>query len=1685
MKRTCTASPDLSAGRTSPVHSRARPGIVTARALLGLAVAVSGLALARGAQAQEPTPQVTIEARHATALQGIDDLLFTVTRSVVSDDDLEVPVTLSSGIIAPHMLSHTVTIPAGQASADLRASTRFLDVDPATGDVTATVGDGENHDLGDPSTASVRLYVASTLVTVRLNAAFYRVPESIGTTTDEIVVIARTQPGIPPPYDTIDLSWWAQNGTAESQHDYAAELTPLPLPGESQVEWVADGDAYVSQVRAELTIVDDEEDEEDETISLAVWRRPDEWPTVRVVAADSTAPPCEGSHCYATATIVDNDTRGVTVGHTGTLSVEEGGNATYTVVLDSRPTDDVTITPEVQGAADADITVSGALRFGPWDWRSPKTVTVRAATDDNAVDGSASIAHTVAGGDYGGNGVTAASVAVTEADLEHSGDVTIEAEHPTALEWIDDLVFTVTRTVAADHDLVVPVTLSSGILNADRLSQTVTIAANEASAELRVHTRPVDPAAMTGDVTATVEDGESHDVGDPSSATVRVYVAETLVTVRLNAASYTLDEGIGTTTDEIRAMARTEPGVPAPNTGLRVSIVTDAGTAAVFDDYNILVEVIVVGGESGGAWAAVDDAYESELQVPLTILDDDSMEGDETFSVFLQGSPGLAGTVALAPADDMAAPCTPGGCESIVTIVDDDGLGVTIGYTGTLSVDEGGTASYTAVLDSKPTGDVTVTPEVRGTTDDDISVSEALVFTPQDWNIPQTVAVTAAADSNTVHGSATIIHTVTGGDYESSRVTAASVQVAEVDREAGLEHSGDVTIAARHSTALQGIDDLVFTVTRTVAAGYDLDVPVTLSSGIIDAGRLSHTVTVAANETSAELAVDTQNLDPAAATGDVTATVGDGVLHDVGDPSSAVVQVHVGGGIVTVGFGAATYRLDESVGTTTTQISLAGSTNPGVPAPRDLRVAIWTVDDTATSGDDYIELSTTVVFPESWTAVESNFGGDAFVSEVLLPLTIIDDDEFEGDETFTLMVGLPQELSGSAVALATHVDAPPCDASGCGSYVSIVDDDAQGVTVRPVGPLRVEEGETATYTVVLNSRPTSDVTVTPTISSATDASFTVSEALRFAPPFWAQPQTVTVRAAVDENNVDGSATITHTVEGGDYEANGVTAASVEVVEEDSQADLEHSGDVTIAAKHATALQGIDDLVFTVTREIAAAYDLEVPVTLSSGIIAVDRLSHTVTIGANEASAELPVRTDNLAPGAATGDVIATVGDGVLHDVGDPSSATVRVHVGETLVKIRLNAASYTLEESIGTTTDEISLIAVTEPGVPAPSTSLRASLSTRAGTAGSPDDYEVLTEHFTFDGAAENGWVAVDDFYRSEIQVPLTILDDGITEGTETFQLLLERAPSRPSTVMLVTLNSPPVPCESSRCEADVTIVDDDVEEPDPADQVVVTLVHVPDGTVIPADSTVGVGATVVDGATFSEDERVYFRLLFESADGGRAQYGADVELRFEWTHHSPIVPISGQVSLIELSLYRVDVWDSAVQILDNDVGNPDGTMTARITGCERNGCVIGTPSEITVTIADDDGGPAAAPPGPPDPPRLVCASAGDGYDATGIAASWTAPTFVGGAPVDGYDVQYHRRIAGSDPWAWGEWQDWGHAGTATSTTITGLDADALYRVRVRAVNATGHGQWSLPGTSWTGYSQDQCEIVDELTPGR
>ena len=113
-------------------------------------------------------------------------------------------------------------------------------------------------------------------------------------------------------------------------------------------------------------------------------------------------------------------------------------------------------------------------------------------------------------------------------------------------------------------------------------------------------------------------------------------------------------------------------------------------------------------------------------------------------------------------------------------IVDSIPPGVVVTPTG-FFVTEGDTtgASYSVVLQTEPTGSVTVT--VGGHSGTDLTVSPStLTFTTSNWSTAQTVTVTAGQDTDSVNDTVTLTHGVSG---YGTVTTGDSVSVTVADDE--------------------------------------------------------------------------------------------------------------------------------------------------------------------------------------------------------------------------------------------------------------------------------------------------------------------------------------------------------------------------------------------------------------------------------------------------------------------------------------------------------------------------------------------------------------------------------------------------------------------------------------------------------------------------------------------------------------------------------------------------------------------------------------------------------------------------------------------------------------------------------------------------------------------------------------
>ena len=224
----------------------------------------------------------------------------------------------------------------------------------------------------------------------------------------------------------------------------------------------------------------------------------------------------------------------------------------------------------------------------------------------------------------------------------------------------------------------------------------------------------------------------------------------TAVTLTLDAA--TVDEDVGDVTLTATLDA------PAPEGGIGGFLFAGAeGTASEDIDFTMPLGIFIPGGQRSAT-------------ATISITDDDWDEADETVVLSAQFD---IGTALLE--DNIT-----------LTITDDDTAGLTIIAASPLAVAEGGSASYTVVLTSQPTADVTVS----ASSDDAgaATVSPAShTFTPSGWNTPLTFTISGLADDDANDENVAVSHAVSSDDALYSALLLSGVLVAVSETTSGQQ----------------------------------------------------------------------------------------------------------------------------------------------------------------------------------------------------------------------------------------------------------------------------------------------------------------------------------------------------------------------------------------------------------------------------------------------------------------------------------------------------------------------------------------------------------------------------------------------------------------------------------------------------------------------------------------------------------------------------------------------------------------------------------------------------------------------------------------------------------------------------------------------------------------------------------
>ena len=1014
--------------------------------------------------------------------------------------------------------------------------------------------------------------------------------------------------------------------------------------------------------------------------------------------------------------ITENDSAGIVISK-DSLTVGEGDAAgsTYTVKLATQPSGSVSVA--ITGHAGTDLTLDKTtLTFTVDNWNTAQTVTVEAGQDNDAANDTAPLTHTASGGDYASVSNTlpvtvtdddTPAIVLSETDLTVTEGDAAGSSYTVKLATQPTGEVTVTVSGHAGTDLTLDQTTLTFTVDNWATAQTVTVKAGQDN----------DGAADTATLTHAASGGDyaSITVGLPVTVTDDDTAGVTLEPTTLSV--------VAGRSNEYTAALATEP------TGdVTVTVSGHASTAVTLDKTTLTFTTDNWDTAQTVTVSATQNAATAKVTLAHTVAGADY--GSVTAEPVIVSVVGVAGQ----------QPTLQVGVSS---------------STQTLTVPEGGANSYTLVLGSRPTDDVTV--GVTLPTGTDLTLDKtSLTFTMDNWDVAQTVVVTAAEDDDGVtDAGVTLTHTVSGGGYGSTTVPDVEVSITDDDSAAIVLSETDLTVTEGYSAGSSYTVKLAteptgeVTVTVSGHAGTDLTLDKTTLTFTVDNWDTAQTVTVKAgqdNDGSADTATLTHTAsggDYANITVDLPVTVTDDDEPDVvlSETDLTVTEGDAAGSSYTVRLatepsGSVSVAITGHAGT---DLSLSGTTLSS-------NMLTFTVDNwdtaqtvTVKAGEDDDGANDTA------TLTHTASGGDYASITAALPVTVTDDDtagvtieptalsvvadrsneytvrlatEPTGEVTVTVSghagtavtldkttltfavdnwdtaqtvtVSATQNAATAKVTLAHGVSgADYGSVTAEPVVVSVVGVAGQQPTLQigvssSAQTLTVPEGGANSYTLVLGSRPTGDVTVGVTLPAGTDLTLDKTS-LTFTMDNWDVAQTVAVTAAQDDDAVtDAGVTLTHTVSGGGYGSTTVPDVEVSITENDTAGVVLSETGLTVTEGYSAGSSYTVKLATEPTGEVTVTVSghAGTDLTLSGTTLTNNMLTFTVD---NWNTAQtVTVKAGQDADGSAdTATLTHTASGGDYASVSNTLPVTVTDD--DQTVTVQFGADAYTVSEGSTTT----------------------------------------------------------------------------------------------------------------------------------------------------------------------------------------------------------------------------------------------------------------------------------------------------------------------------------------------------------------------------------------------------------------
>lgn len=720
----------------------------------------------------------------------------------------------------------------------------------------------------------------------------------------------------------------------------------------------------------------------------------------------------------------DDDVASVTITpQTGLFTTEAGGTTSFQVVLNRIPDNDVVI-----DIASLDLTevalVQSRITFTTANWNVPQTIT--AVGLDEAVftaDGDQTVTVTLtvhATDTLDGTGYKLLSlppVTIVNIDQDVAGFSVIPATGLITSESGTSATFSVVLHTVPTGDVVVDLTLVDTTeisISSPVGGQLTFTAADWATPQTVTVTGTPDPTPAV--------DGNQN---------VVVYLdVNTVATADATYDALNPPDVVVTNMDTDQAGVTVSPtsGLITRESGLTASFTVRLNTIPVATKQ---VEILVISGDVGevtvdkGSLIFTDADWSTPQTVTLTGVNDGIPDGNQNLVISLAID-------SLNTSDPAYLSVTPPGVA--VTNMDSTPQVTITPTSGLVTTENGGTDTFTVMLNTTPTADVLV-DLVSGDTLE-VTVDKAqLTFTSLDWTTPQLVTVTGVADGTVdTNKVVTITPTVNAGsaaEYTSVVPPTVSVTNQDVDTLQSVvvtPTSGLITTesagTASFDVALGQAPAAGMSVVMDVASGNTAEVTVDVAKTTLtftDADwSTAQTVTLTGiNDTLADGDVGviiTLTIDKAATT--------DNAYDNVTPPSVSVTNLDneapaEGTSTVPLVLDAATLPTDGSVGSGSSYYLISGLTQGDS----------WNVSVTSVSADLILSVYESTAYPAA--SCSSNNYGDARPEACVATVTAtgefvikVDIVGATGGATYTIdltPVPAPEGFSGAPIDITAQL----------------------------------------------------------------------------------------------------------------------------------------------------------------------------------------------------------------------------------------------------------------------------------------------------------------------------------------------------------------------------------------------------------------------------------------------------------------------------------------------------------------------------------------------------------------------------------------------------------------------------------------------------------------------------------------